>query len=255
MNDPYYVLGISGWPHNGHDASVAIIRCSRDGVCVLGLLEEEKICRHKYAEGILPTSATSRLLKELRICPDQIDALCFSFDEPMNYSLRSQVFPYTRSELTALLFGHATSAEIIFCDHHTSHAYAALAMGSLKGEEDSVLVLDGSGEEHSSSLFLIKGGRPVKFETSDFSASLGFLYNAAAKFIGFHYRAAGKVMGLAAYGKPIWADTVYNCFEPCSCHLSIKKSGMFARASRKRYYLPVGMATMTQILLIARSAE
>ena len=84
-------------------------------------------------------------------------------------------------------------------------------------EGAAVLVADGSGEEHATSIWRGDGLRLEKLWSQDVPHSLGWFYSAFTEYLGFrHSRDEGKVMGLAAYGQanPRFTDVIDEILVP-----------------------------------------
>lgn len=63
-------------------------------------------------------------------------------------------------------------------------------------------MIDGNGDDESISIYGSRGDGPlVRRRVWPRSHSLGYLYDAACRFVGFGPLQAGKLMGLSAYGR------------------------------------------------------
>jgi carbamoyltransferase len=92
-----------------------------------------------------------------------------------------------------------------FVNHHRSHA----ASGFLPSpyEKAAVLVLDGRGETVSTSYWLGEGNQLELLGEVALPHSLGLLYEQMTTYLGFlHSSDEYKVMALASFGKPVYAD-------------------------------------------------
>ena len=95
--------------------------------------------------------------------------------------------------------------KIKFSEHHYSHAASALFPSPLK--EAIILTLDGVGEWATTTVAMGKDNNLKMLKEIYFPHSLGLLYSAFTYYTGFKVNSGEyKVMGLAAYGKPIYAD-------------------------------------------------
>ncbi|MBG6082447.1 carbamoyltransferase family protein [Rubrivivax gelatinosus] len=85
--------------------------------------------------------------------------------------------------------------------HHLTHA--ATAAYTSPFDECVVMVVDGTGEMHSSSFFHFTGGRLRKLSCTSTRHSVGLLYARVTELCGFSalWGEEWKVMGLAAYGE------------------------------------------------------
>jgi carbamoyltransferase len=90
--------------------------------------------------------------------------------------------------------------EVRFVGHHLAHATIAFRASDF--EQAAVLVVDGNGDDESISIYRADRGRGlVRKRVWQRSHSLGYLYDAACRFVGFGPLQAGKLMGLSAYGR------------------------------------------------------
>src|SRR5207248_2883435 len=96
---------------------------------------------------------------------------------------------------------------IYFAEHHASHAASAFYPSPF--EDAAILTLDGVGEWATTTLGLGEGSRIKLLQEIDYPHSLGLLYSAFTYFCGFKVNSGEyKLMGLAPYGKPIYADII-----------------------------------------------
>jgi carbamoyltransferase len=74
-------------------------------------------------------------------------------------------------------------------------------------EKAAILTVDGAGEADTTALWIGEGSRIKKIKSIRLPDSLGQFYSAVTAFLGFKIRHDEyKVMGLASYGEPIYAD-------------------------------------------------
>lgn len=91
--------------------------------------------------------------------------------------------------------------KILLFGHHLSHAMSAAALSGLP--KTTVLVIDGRGARHATSIWFVENGRYRLLESILYPNSLGLLYYRFTGYLGFVPLAdEWKVMGLAAYGGP-----------------------------------------------------
>jgi carbamoyltransferase len=101
-----------------------------------------------------------------------------------------------------------TGAPLLFMDHHESHA--ASAFFPCPYDEAAILTLDGVGEWTTSATGVGRGNRIELTRHIRFPHSLGLLYSAFTYYCGFKVNSGEyKLMGLAPYGAPIYADVIY----------------------------------------------
>jgi decarbamoylnovobiocin carbamoyltransferase/7-O-carbamoyltransferase len=90
--------------------------------------------------------------------------------------------------------------KLIYTQHHLAHAMSTFARSGMK--DALVVVLDGTGEECSGSVYHAAGGRLEKLKTYSTPNSLGMLYLSGTFQLGYKFGDEYKVMGLAPYGDP-----------------------------------------------------
>jgi carbamoyltransferase len=97
--------------------------------------------------------------------------------------------------------------QLLFCEHHESHAAAAYFPSPFT--DAAVLCLDGVGEWATSSAWRGKLGELTPLFEIHFPHSLGLLYSAFTQYCGFKVNSGEyKLMGLAPYGEPIYVDLI-----------------------------------------------
>lgn len=95
--------------------------------------------------------------------------------------------------------------ELRTLDHHHCHAASTFYPSGL--DEAAILIVDGSAELESTSLYHGRAQRIERLERQPLPDSIGFFYGAATEYLGFvRNHDEYKVMGMAAYGKPVLAD-------------------------------------------------
>jgi len=96
---------------------------------------------------------------------------------------------------------------LAFSEHHLSHAASAFFPSPF--ESAAVLTMDGVGEWTTTSMAIGQGNKLDVIKEIYFPHSLGLLYSAMTYYLGFKVNSGEyKVMGLAPYGKPIYADLI-----------------------------------------------
>lgn len=97
--------------------------------------------------------------------------------------------------------------KILFTEHHQSHAASAFYPSPF--EEAVVLTMDGVGEWATTSVAIGKNNSLKMVKEIHFPHSIGLLYSTFTYYTGFKVNSGEyKVMGLAPYGKPIYADLI-----------------------------------------------
>lgn len=212
------ILGISAFYH---DSAAAIVR----GGEIIAAAQEERFSRKKH-DPRFPKNAINYCLGEAFIEADELDAVVF-YDHPLwtlDRVLKSILSAAPRSEdqwlkasrsiLGNKLFvekfiRHALKADfpVYFTEHHASHAASAFYPSPF--EEAAILTFDGVGEWATTTLGVGEGERMTLLKEIDYPHSLGLLYSAFTYFCGFKVNSGEyKLMGLAPYGRPIYADTI-----------------------------------------------
>ncbi len=194
------ILGINGWYTRSHDPSACLIK---DGK-VLAMVEEERFIRQKYAVEKLPLNAVGFCLDKVGLKPDDIDIVAFGWDYKKKYKLRGMYFSHSTDEILDIIFPHSTfgykrKPKLVVVPHHLAHAASTFFTSGLN--EATILVIDGQGEDESTTIAYGKGKQISILKSFPIKDSLGYFYESINKYIGFHYLDSGKTMGLAPYGK------------------------------------------------------
>jgi len=225
------VLGISTF---FHDSSAAIII---DGK-IIAAAEEERFTRKKHDFGF-PFHAVDFCLKEAGITIDKVNYIAFyekpllKFERVMSQFLHSfpKGFPAFYKTMPSWLNEKLRirkiikkklkfNGKILFVDHHLAHAASSYLISPYK--KAVILTVDGVGEWASATYGYAKGNQ-IKIEKEiKFPHSLGLLYSAVTGYCGFKINSGEyKLMGLSAYGKPIYYDKFKKLVD-------IKEDGSFA---------------------------
>ncbi len=188
-----WVLGIN-WRF--HDASAALV--DGDGR-VLATAEEERYSRVKHAWNTLPREAVAFCLRTGGISWRDLDVVAIGWDLRL---LRPWSDADT-DELYAEVFGPGATGRntprLEFVEHHLAHACSAFYASGFAAA--GVLVVDGTGESDSTSIYAARHGAGLTRRRSwPREYSLGTMYEAATRLLGFGGLEAGKTMGLAPYG-------------------------------------------------------
>lgn len=215
-----YVLGVSAFYH---DSAACLIK---DGE-ILAAVQEERFTRKKGDAGF-PKYAIMYCLNEAGIDIADIDYFIFyespyiKFDRltetfgsywPKGLKLFNDSFPVWSKD--RLRLGHTIHRElgdnfkgkIYYSEHHLSHAASAFFPSPF--EESAILTLDAVGEWSTSSIGIGAGNRVKLIREEHFPHSLGMLYSAFTYYTGFKVNSGEyKLMGLAPYGVPRYADLI-----------------------------------------------
>ena len=97
--------------------------------------------------------------------------------------------------------------ELQTLDHHLCHAASTYYPSGF--DDAAILIVDGSAELESTSLYRGRGAAIEWVERQALPHSIGFFYGAATEYLGFmRNHDEYKVMGMAAYGKPRHIDAL-----------------------------------------------
>jgi len=214
------ILGISAFYH---DSAAALVV---DGE-IVAAAQEERFTRKKH-DSDFPAQAVAYCLAAGGLRADQLDHVVFyekpflkferlletylavspagfrSFLKAMPQWLHQKLL--LPRELNRGLGGHYRR-RYIFTEHHEAHAASAFFPSPF--DEAAILTLDGVGEWATASLGHGRGRRIELAHTLQFPHSLGLLYSAFTYYVGFKVNSGEyKLMGLAPYGEPRYADLI-----------------------------------------------
>jgi carbamoyltransferase len=214
------ILGISAFYH---DSAAALVQNGH----IVAAVQEERFSRIKHDEGF-PSQAVGYCLSQAGITAQQLDLVVFyekpllRFDRlletyiayaPQGFRQFLASMPtwlrkklYLSRELDRALGGHYTG-RFVFTEHHESHAASAFFPSPF--DEAAILTLDGVGEWATASFGVGRANRIDLHKLLHFPHSLGLLYSAFTYYTGFRVNSGEyKLMGLAPYGKPRFADLI-----------------------------------------------
>ena len=145
-----------------------------------------------------------------------------SFRTAMPVWLKEKLFQ--KSLLRNKLAKHAPEFDwqnrLLFTEHHQSHAASAFYPSPF--EKAVILTMDGVGEWATTSLGRGDGNHIEMMKEIHFPHSLGLLYSAFTSYTGFKVNSGEyKVMGLAPYGEPRFAQAILDNL------IDIKADGSF----------------------------
>ena len=189
-----WVLGLNAPPAGWHDSAACLV--DGDGE-IIAFSEEERHNRRRHSLFRRPDSAARLCLDTAGISASDIDVVAIGWDSRQLYpDLSDAEF---LSGAVGLDFGKR-SPEVVYVGHHRAHAASSFYASPFQAA--GVLVVDGHGENESSSIWTFMYGRQPRLERSwGRASSLGYAYDAASTWLGFSFLDAGKTMGLAAYGR------------------------------------------------------
>lgn len=219
------VLGISAYYH---DSAAALVK---DGV-VVAAAQEERFTRKKHDAGF-PVHAVKWCLNGAGVSASDVDHVAFydkpflkferlletylafaprgftSFSKAMPVWIGEKLFQKDMllKELKGIDESLSALEKLLFAEHHFSHAASAFYPSPF--EESAVLTMDGVGEWATTSAGIGRGSELTITKEIHFPHSLGLLYSALTYYTGFKVNSGEyKVMGLAPYGKPKYAQTI-----------------------------------------------
>ena len=218
------VLGLSAYYH---DSAAALLR---DGA-IVAAAQEERFTRIKH-DARFPSRAVRYCLREAGVALDDVGAIVF-YEKPFlkferlleTYlataprgfrSFRAAMPIWTKQKLfqkrtlrKALesLGGSRIESRLLFAEHHQSHAASAFFPSPF--DEAVVVTMDGVGEWATTSVCVGQGNTLQTHKEIRFPHSLGLLYSAFTYYTGFKVNSGEyKVMGLAPYGEPKYAQRI-----------------------------------------------
>ena len=215
------ILGISAFYH---DAAAVVLQ---DGQ-IAAAAQEERFTRKKN-DSDFPCHAINACLNQAGLTREQLDAVVF-YDKPILKFSRVletylavaphgwRTFPTVmsnwlgekldlrgtiRKELPEL----PADCPILFTEHHQAHAASAFYPSPFS--EAAILTVDGVGEWATTTIGIGRGSEIKLLEELRFPHSLGLLYSAFTTYCGFRINSGEyKLMGLAPYGEPKYADAI-----------------------------------------------
>ncbi|EIK71936.1 carbamoyltransferase, CmcH/NodU family [Pseudomonas synxantha BG33R] len=218
-----YVLGISAFYH---DSAAALVK---DGVPVAAA-QEERFTRVRH-DPAFPAQAIAYCLDAEGISLDDLEAVVYYEDPQEKFSRvissfasggiggartfinampewirwKWNVLKFVDEQLEILGRGKAPRTQA--SQHHRSHAAAAFYPSPFKNA--AVLCIDGIGEWHSTTIWHGQGTNLELKNSISYPHSVGLLYSAMTYYCGFKVDSGEyKLMGLAPYGQPIYADKI-----------------------------------------------
>lgn len=223
------ILGVSAYYH---DSAAVLIE---DGKMIVAI-EEERFARIKHYNSF-PYDAIKFCLESRGLKPSDIDYVAYYEKPLLKFERILETFLDTYPHLLKTFlrgipewFDHKIKVgstlrklgfkkKIFYVPHHYSHASASYLTSPFK--EAAILTVDAIGEWQTTGLWRGNGNNIVPLKKMDFPLSLGLLYSTFTAYLGFRVNEDEyKVMGLAAYGKPVYADKIRSLMD-------IKSDGSF----------------------------
>ncbi len=227
------ILGISAFYHDSAAALVA------DGK-ITAAAQEERFTRVKH-DFNFPVNAVDWCLEHAGITAQELDAVVF-YEKPLLKFERilETYLAYVPRGLKSFMkaiplwvgqklfipreidkgLGDQYQGPIYFTTHHQAHAASAFFPSPF--EEAAIITLDGVGEWSTTTWGTGQNNRIELKQDIRFPHSLGLLYSAFTYYTGFRVNSGEyKVMGLAPYGEPKYAELIYDNL------IDLKEDGSF----------------------------
>jgi len=219
------ILGISAFYH---DSAAALVE---DGH-IIAAAQEERFTRKKQ-DARYPENAIRYCLEEGALSLDELDYIAFyekpflkferlletylafaprgfaSFRMALPLWLKEKLFQkdLLGKRLKARAPGFDWQRKLLFAEHHRSHAASAFYPSPF--DEALILTIDGVGEWATTSAGIGRNHGIDMLKEIHFPHSLGLLYAAFTYYTGFKVNSGEyKVMGLAPYGEPRYANAI-----------------------------------------------
>jgi carbamoyltransferase len=193
----------------GHDSAAALV--TRNGI--MAAAAEERFSREKGTDSF-PVNAISYCLRSAVMKPDDIDYIAHGWSFEPYRSFHEQ-----RGDLAMEQFESVFSREaqirwvqehfpswnwankLVQVPHHLAHAASAYYISGFN--ESLIVIADGMGEQHSTTIAVGQGNKIKIIRQVPALHSLGILYGVFTLYLGFDFNFDEyKVMGLAPYGNP-----------------------------------------------------
>src|SRR5881409_399368 len=245
---PTHVLGISAFYH---DSAACLLR---DGE-IVAAAQEERFTRKK-GDASFPSHAARYCLQAGCIRASELAYVGF-YDKPFlkfERILETYLSVAPRGFASFRMAGplwlkdklfmegdirlalHGYEGEILYAEHHESHAASAFFPSPF--EEAAILTADGVGEWATASFGVGRGHDFELLQELHWPDSLGLLYSAFTYFAGFKVNSGEyKVMGLAPYGSPKYVDAIYREL------IDLREDGSFTL--NQKYFNYLSGLTMT----------
>ncbi len=193
---------------------------------LIAAIEEERINRVKHYSGF-PVESIKKCIQISGIKENQITDIAFNTKpssnliQKTNFFLKNFNFYKNKSFLRLRSkinlkntlkehFNFKSNVNFHYVEHHLAHIASAFYPSSFN--DACGLSIDGSGDFVT---FAVAECTKKKINIKKkifFPNSLGIFYHAMTQFLGFeHYGSEYKVMGMAAYGSPIFFEKIKKC--------------------------------------------
>lgn len=196
---------------------------------LIAMTEEERFVRIKSASEFFPTQSILYCLKEGGLTLSDVDTIALAWDhskypdhidqtmkniesrelDPLADVSEAIIHQKLSPELTLFNVKIAlkkidqnANPTIKWFPHHKCHAASVHYLSDF--DDSAIVVMDGSGEDLATTTWVGQGKELNVLDEWKLPHSLGWFYASMTEWLGFKaYSGEGKVMGLAAYGKPM----------------------------------------------------
>ena len=243
-----YVLGISAFYH---DSAACLLA---DGE-IVAAAQEERFTRVK-GDAAFPRNAARFCLHRAGLAPNELAAVAF-YEKPLlkldrllesylalaprgfrSFVKAAPLWINERIHTDAILRKELDDfrGQVLYAEHHESHAASAFLPSPC--ERAAILTIDGVGEWATAAIGIGEGPDLSLLRELHYPDSLGLLYSAFTYHAGFRVNSGEyKLMGLAPYGTPRYADRILDEV------VNLKADGSFTLD--QRFFDYVGGLTMT----------
>ena len=223
------ILGLVGATH---DSGLALLEDGNPAI----VLEEERFSRRKRTKSFprralsLALEGSAQRLREIDVIttPWDVARLRLTFLQalvghlPWSLNLARRSARTLQDNDIVLLnayfarkfkryFGIRKLPPIVNVGHHDSHAAVYFVSPF---DEAAVLVMDGYGDDASTSAYVGQGRCLTRLWRTGIFNSLGMVYTFVTMHLGFEFSEEGKVMALAAYGDDTYVDAFRKLIRP-----------------------------------------
>ena len=218
------VIGISAYYH---DSACCLLKSGK----LVAAAQEERFSHIKH-DNSLPSKAFAYCLEAAGLSITDIDCIAYYENPVEKLSRQLWSLSFARQDQHVVegldplrperelreVLGY--EGEVITGKHHQSHAASSFFFSGFS--EAAILTMDGVGEWATTTYGSGGNGMIEIFEEVAFPHSLGLLYSAITSYLGFGVNDGEyKVMGLAPYGKPQYADKIFDL-------ITVGKNGQYA---------------------------
>ena len=227
------ILGINAY-HGDSSACLVI-----DGK-LMNAIEEERINRIKHWAG-LPIESIKWCLSDANINIKDVDYIAISRN-PYAHFHKKIIRAITKIPTLSFLKNRFSNvnrikdikndilsafdvekslikAKVEYVEHHRAHIGSSFFVSPF--EEAACITVDGFGDFVSTMRGIGKDNQIQIYDWVEFPHSLGDFYTAFTQYLGFwNYGDEYKVMGLSAYGKPVYLEQLRKI-------VKLKKNGLF----------------------------